>query len=261
MEEKPYGKFSLDQLKQLTEILDESSNTATAFEEAFNKAGSKRIKSKLGEDFSWSHYYEMPFHSHITCAVFILNWKDDLDTAAKSEDPQQYFLNFLQQLDPEQEWTGGYKGYFDTHHLVEIIVSIIRTVKSIMVYRKSLSTLIEEAVSGSDKALFDAIRIDRSIVNCEVAKHRISYAEMTGDKKFFQHLNKAIKGPDRKHWVSLEHMKFMMYVLVEAGVDKAKNKDLEDLFVEHLKLYPKTPGAQKNLHEQFLKTRNVYHRK
>jgi len=62
--------------------------------------------------------------------------------------------------------------------------------------------------------MFDAIRIDRTIVTCSIAKQRINFAEMVGDKEFFRHLNSAIKGPNRKHWANLEITKYMMQALV-----------------------------------------------
>ncbi len=252
MESKAYGNFTSDQLKQLSDLVGKSRNLAPMLEEAFVEAGPEKIKSVLGDTFSWTHFYEMPFKDHITWSVLILDIQDEIKKAAESEDPQQYILDFFSRNEPDQDWQGGFQGKFEKRHLVEVVISIFRTMKSIMVYQKSLSTLVAEAGQGNDKALFDAIRIDRSIVGCATAKHRISYAEMTGDKMFFQHLNKALKGPNRKHWVGLEEMRYMMYALVDAGVDQLSGGDLEQLFVDHLKLYSLTPGAQKNLQKHFL---------
>jgi hypothetical protein len=119
--------------------------------------------------------------------------------------------------------------------------------KSIMVYQKSLSTLIEEVRQGHEKALFDAVRIDRTMLACPSIIHHISMAELKGDKKFFLHLKSALKGPSRKHMVALEELRYMMQALVETGSDHLNGENLEQLFVEHLKLYPWTPSAQNNL--------------
>lgn len=133
--------------------------------------------------------------------------------------------------------------------------------KSLMVYQKSLSTLVEEVRNGDDKSLFDAVRIDRTVLACSPVVHRVSMAELTNDKAFFLHLKKAIKGPSQKHMVALDPLRYMMAALVDSGGDHLSRQEIEELFVDHLKLYPKTPGGQKNLYEQFLKTKKVHHRK
>ena len=256
MIDKPYGKYTLDQLKKFVELLHESRNIAPELEKIFHETDPKRLKAILGESLSWSHFYEMPFNKHISSGLLVLDWKDDFKKAVQSEDPQQYIFDFFEQLDFDKEWNGGHQGKFKMHHLVEIVISFFRTMKSIMVYQKSLSTLIEEVTQGRDKSLFDAVRIDRTIVGCSAVKYRISMAEMTNDKKFFRHLNNALKGSSKKHWVGQEELRYMMQALVETGADQLNGKNLEQLFVEHLQLYPKAPTAQKNLYERFLATKN-----
>lgn len=255
METKPYGKFTLEQLKQLLELVDDTRHLAPTLEKVLREAGVAKVQSILGETFSWIHFYEMPFKEHIAWSLLVLDWQDEIRKAARSDDPQQYVFDFFRQLDFDDEWKGGYQGKFEKRHLLEVVISIFRTMKSIMIYHKSLSKLVEEAGQGDDKALFDAIRIDRSIVGCAVAKHRISYAEMTGDKKFFLHLRNALKGPNQKHWVGLEEMRYMMKAIVDTGGDRVSGENLEQLFVEHLKLYPSTSSAQKNLQKHFLESK------
>lgn len=252
METKPYGKFTLEQLKQVLDLIHESRRVFPYLETVLREAGPEQVKTILGENFSWTYFYEMPFKEHIARSLFVLDWQHEIRKAARSNDPQQYALDFFSRIDFDKDWQGGYRGKYQKHHLLEVYLSVSRTMKSIMVYHKSLSTLLAEAAQGHDKALFDAIRIDRSIVGCAVAKHRISYAEMIGDKKFFNHLHKALKGPDQKHWVSLEEMRYMMKAIVDTGGDNISGDNLEELCVERLKLYPRTPGAQKNLLKHFL---------
>jgi hypothetical protein len=61
--------------------------------------------------------------------------------------------------------------------------------------------------------------------------------------------------------IALEPLRYMMAALVDMGVTNLSRQGVEELFVDHLGLYPKTPGGQKNLYEQFLKTKKIYHRK
>lgn len=121
--------------------------------------------------------------------------------------------------------------------------------------------MVEEVRSGHDKSLFDAVRIDRSMVACPSIAHRISMAELHGDQRFFLHLKKALKGPSRKHIIGLEEMRYMLQILAEAGPDRLSDENLEALFVDQLRLYPRTPDAQKNLRKHYAYSKKVNHRK
>lgn len=261
MIDKPYGKFTLDQLKQFNELVRDTRNLNPTFEKILRETDPQKLKAILGDNFSWFKYYEMPFNDHIAWSVLILDWQDELKRIAKSEDPQQAVLDFMGSPETDKEWQGGFQGYFKKSDLIAVVVSIIRTIKSIMIFQKSLSALIEEVRLGSEKALFDAVRIDRSIVGSPSVMHHISIAEMKGDKKFFLHLKSALDGPSGKYMASLELMRYMMIVLVDAGVNRINGENLEMIFVDHLKLYSKQPSAQKNLYEQFLKTKRINHLK
>lgn len=259
MSGKPYGKFTLKQLKELTDLLREARSLAPTLEQAFRESDPQRLKNILGENFSWFHYYEMPFNHHIAWAVIILDWQDEVKKAAESEDPQQAFLDFLNRS--EFDWDGGFQGHFEKKDLLAVIISLFRTMRSIMVFQKSLSALIEEVRLGGDRALFDAVRLDRTVVGCPTVIHRISIAEMKGDKEFFRHLKSALDGPSGKYQVTIEIMRYMMICLTDTGVERMNGDDLEKVFVDHLKIYCKQTSAQKNLYEQFLKTKKIHHLK
>lgn len=258
---KEYGKLTFEQLEILTNRIHEARQLGQSLERTMQEAEPEKLKTILGDNFSWFDFYELSFNEHIGAVVIIFGWQDALHHAVETDDPQQSFLDFVDSLDPDDDWQGGYQGMFEKKHLVSAVVSMIKTIKSIMVYQKSLSTLIEEVRAGNDKSLFDAVRIDRSIVASPSIAHRISMAELLGDQKFFLHLKKALKGPSRKHMVGLEEMRYMLHVLVEAGPDQLSNQALETLLVDQLKLYPMTPGAQKNLSKHYAYSKKVHHRK
>lgn len=100
--------------------------------------------------------------------------------------------------------------------------------------------MIEEARSGNDASLFQAVRIDRSIAACLTFVDRIAKAELENDKKFFLHLRSALKGPSKKHWEAYKDLRYAFYVLRESGFNKMSNAQLEDLLVHKLKLYKDT---------------------
>jgi len=261
MIKKPYGNYTLDQLKQFTDLVRESRNIAPELEKVMQKTNPQKLNAILGNNFSWFQFYELSFNEHIQAGMLILDWQDAIKRSAQSDDTQQYVFNFFNNLDPDKEWQGGYNGLFELRYLVALVMSIFRSIKSIMIYQKSLSTLIEEIRQGHKKALFDAVRIDRTMLACPSIIHFISMAELKRDNKFFPGLKNALKGPSAKHWGAQEELRFMMQALVEGGVTGFTGDNIEQLFVDHLKLYLKTPGAQKNLLKQFLQTKKINHRK
>ncbi len=261
MTQKEYGKFTAEQLETISGYISEARQSGQLLEPLFQQAPAEKLQSILGDDFTWCDLYELPFGEHVGLMVLILNWQNELKIALQSEDPQQHFFDFIADIDFDKNWQGGYQGCFEQSHLVGVLVSLVKTIKSIMVYHKSLNQLLEEVRSGNDKSLFDAVRIDRSMVACPTFAHRISMAELKNDKKFFIRLNKSLKGPSGKHMVGLEELRFMLNVLVVDGPDQITDKGLETLLVEKLKLYPKTPGAQKNLRKQYAYSKKINHRK
>lgn len=252
---KPYGKLTAEQIELFSKLVQDTRDLAPSLEEFFREADLDQLITILSDDFTWVHFYEMSFSKHVTQAVLIMNWQDVLKNAVESGDPQQAFFDFINHPESDQDWDGGYQNLFNKEHLFGLGVSIVRTLKSIMIYQKSLSTLIEDVRQGNDKSLFHAVSIDRSVLACTPVRRRISLAEMRGDKKFFQSLAKAMRGPSGKHWVSQEALRFMMFAIVDCGVEKLSSEHLESLFVDRLGLYSKQPGAQKNLYELFLKTK------
>ena len=261
MIKKPYGNYTLDQLKQFTDLVRESRNMAPELEKVMQEINPQKLNTILGNNFSWFLFYELSFNEHIQAGMQILDWQDAIKPSTQSDDPQQYVFNFFNNLDPDKDWQGGYNGLFELRDLVGLVVSIFRTIKSIMIYQKSLSKLIEEVRQGNEKALFDAVRIDRTMLACPSIIHFISMAELKDDNKFFLSLKSALKGPSAKHWIAHEELRFMMQTLVEGGLAGITGDNIEQLFVDHLKLYTKTPGAQKNLLKQFLQTKKINHRK
>lgn len=146
MSGKPsYGKFTLEQFKHFNDLFQESQKIAPEFEKVMQETEPQKITKILGEKFSWYHYYEMPFNEHMAHGALILDWQDDLHRIAKSPDPQKAFFEFFHRnLNSDDEWTGGYQERYEKKDLIALLISTFRTMKSLMVYQKSLSTLIDE---------------------------------------------------------------------------------------------------------------------
>jgi hypothetical protein len=69
----------------------------------------------------------------------VLGLQEMHHSAAQSDDPQQACLDYLQNLDADPEWQGGFQGIFDTSDLTNATISIFKSMQSLMVYQKSLS--------------------------------------------------------------------------------------------------------------------------
>ena len=126
-----------------------------------------------------------------------------------------------------------------------------------MVYQRSLSALVEEVRQGDDRALFDAVRVDRSIVACPTIASRISRAELCEDREFFLRLKKAFKGLSRKHWEAYNDLRYVLFVLREFGLDKLSDEELEKLLVHELKVYRNIPSARRNLRKLYAESRKI----
>lgn len=98
---------------------------------------------------------------------------------------------------------------------IAVLVSFQRSVMSIMLYQRSMSKLVEETREGDDEALFKAVRVDRSAMACPTITARISRAELMGEKRFFERLRSALKGPSKKHWEAYSDLRYSLVVLRE----------------------------------------------
>lgn len=101
-----------------------------------------------------------------------------------------------------------------------------------------LNELIERARNGDTKALFDAVKIDTSVIGCPSVVDKISTATRLQDKRFFAKLKAAINGKKEKlRQANFQKMRLVFKVLHEAGATRLTDTQLHHLFVEELKLY------------------------
>lgn len=77
--------------------------------------------------------------------------------------------------------------------LIRINLSHVYSILSQLVHKKPMKKLIEDARSGIDEALFNALQIDKTLFNAEWVRKRIIKAQYTGDHYFFEGLANSIK--------------------------------------------------------------------
>lgn len=260
-EPKEYGKLTATQFKNLISKLPEIRRQQSELTDLVRSTPKGRLEEILSNDFAWASLYEMTLVEHLTLLMLALDKVDFLHYAARAPDPQQTFMDEFDAGDDE-EWTGGWKGMFEKKHLVGLVFALQRTILSIMMYHRTLHDLVDAVrQSNDDDALFDAVRLDRSIVACEPVADRISKAELMHEKHFFIRLRNALKGPSQKHWQAYQDLRYALYVLRDLGFDKLSDDQLENLLVHQLKVYPNTYNARRNLRKQYTQSKKIKHLK
>lgn len=259
--QKEYGKLTAEQFKQLILQLPEMRKEQKSLEEVVKSASKERIYELLEKDFYWAEVYELTFVEHLALLMMAMDKVELLKESKKAPDPTQHFLDNFEFDDDPDHWTGGWKGLFEKQDLIGLVFALQRTILSIMIYQKTIQTLVEEVRQGNDDSLFDAIRVDRSSMACPTFAARIAKAEFTGDKHFFIRLKNALKGPTQKYWQSYQDLRFALFTLSDLGFDKLTDDQLIDLLVHQLKVYPDRFEAKKNLRKQYNQSKEINHLK
>lgn len=259
--EKEFGKLSLDQFKRLIDDLQELKSEGKSLERLVREAPKDKIFNFVGEDFVWAEVYELSFIEHLALMLILMKKIDFMKEVRQASDPTQYFIDNFEFNDDPDEWSESWNGLFNKGDLVGLVIALQRSILCILIYQKTLHTLIAEVDEGNDDALFDAVRIDRSILSCPTVAKRISLAEFQNDKHFFLRLNKSLKGLSRRHWESYQDLRFSLFVLRQLGFDQLSDSQLESLLVDQLKVYPKSYNARKNLRKQYSESKKINHLK
>ena len=117
-------------------------------------------------------------------------------------------------------------------------VSMHNALRCVLFHGCFLNELIERIRTGDDKALFDAVRIDTTVIGCLSVSCRISKAALLKDNRFFAKLKAAINGKmAKREQANFQKMRLVFEVLHEAGASRLSDAQLQQLFVEELNLY------------------------
>jgi hypothetical protein len=253
---KRYRKLTVEQFRQVLATLAELKHLDGELREAVRAAPKDRLDAMLEQGFAWASIYELPLMEHLALVVLAIGKADVLHQAAQSDDPQQMILDNMAVDDPD-DWEGGDKGLFEKRHVVGLAFALQRSIISIMTHYKSLSALVQEVREGNDRALFQAVRIDRSITACPTIADRIAKAELADDRRFFIHLRNALKGKSAKHWQAFDEMRYAFALLRELGIDDLSDEELERLLVDDLGVYKPNPNARENLRKHYQASKRV----
>lgn len=259
--QKEYGKLTAEQFKHLIQKLPEIRKQEHSIGELVKSVSKDRLNELFEKDFYWSKLYELTFIDHLAVLVMALDKIEFLEEAKTTPDPTQHVIDHFRIEGDFENWDGGWNGLFKKQDLIGLVFTLQKTILSIMIYQKTMQTLVDEVRQGHDDSLFDAVRLDRSSVACPTFAARISRAEFTNDKHFFLRLRNALKGPTQKHWQSYQDLRFALFTLRDLGFDNLTDDQLVNLLVKQLKVYPDRFEAKKNLRKQYNQSKKINHLK
>ncbi|MDB5852861.1 MAG: hypothetical protein JWR22_902 [Herminiimonas sp.] len=239
----------MSQLIQMLPILDDARPVLAA-----QMRSSESAAEFLKPGLAWGGFYDMTITEHLACFCMVAGLLEPLVLAAATNDPVAEL--FKPDAGPDcQEWNGGTEGQFGWHDLLGALYSLLGSVESVVLYGYYLNELLAMSFEdGDDEALFNAIRVDPMVVTSEKAAHRISVAVVKDDQRFLKSMQNALKGKTGKQARYLKKFKFLMQLLLEAGMLGKPNKEIRALALQ-LGAYANDPNAEKNLNAQILKFR------
>ena len=241
MNNKEFGKYTLDQLVGLCEGVGQL--RALEYEVlAEFQAKPEKLRSLLTPHFYWAALYERPFLDVLAMLTVASGMSEEVMAMALLPDPQDAALS---SVDIESDSSTG----VNFSHIFTLLYAVTKSKECLMIYDHHMHDLIAKIRQGSDKALFKAVRIDRSVVASPTVADRITMAEIEEDRSFLKELGKAIAAGPPKQSADYPDLRFMLATLEEEAVlDRLSQADEYQLFVRELRVYPDNDDAPRSLH-------------
>jgi hypothetical protein len=216
------------------------------------------IKDKLlnedTEPFVWYYLYELPFRQHINLANAaivqgyagflqveqVTDWyRQVVDTPGQIgalPDVYRQIDHHFDAMEPSEE--DMKKLLPNVAGIFGLGMSLHYSLRCVLYHGCFLNELIERIRDGDDKALFDAVRIDPTVIGCISVSCRISKAALLQDNSFFAKLKAAINGKmAKREQANFQKMRLVFEVLHEAGASRLSDSQLHQLFVDELDFY------------------------
>ncbi|WP_322469141.1 hypothetical protein SOM08_14095 [Hydrogenophaga sp. SNF1] len=250
--EKEFGKLTAAQFSELIHFTPKLLQLVGDLGSHMADASASRFDALLpGSYGDYCHVYEESFVGHLSIVIVMMNRHLDVHKIAQTTGPQEEILSIVRNMGEPEDHRPLFEGV-DESMAMALIYSIGQTVTSMATYGRSISGLLHDARERGDlDALFKVIRMDRAVIGCPTAMQRIARAQLRNNKAFFTRLRSALAGPGKKQWEGLHPMRYAFILLSEMGIHDLSDAQLETLMVDTLKVYPKSPGARKNLRAQY----------
>jgi hypothetical protein len=254
MTENYYAKgLTAENLRQLLEFWPIFSAEANDVQKMFIE-DKDEVLNENTEPFAWCHLYELPFNQHMASVLAVM--VQGSEGLINVDQVKSWF----QQIADTPGQIGAIPGisdlidqHFDETDLSDehakrlrpnvagifgLSMSMLHTLRCVLYHGCFMNELIERIRTGDDKALFDAVRIDPTVIGCISVSFRISKAALLRDNSFFAKLKAAINGKmAKREQANFQKMRLVFEVLHEAGATRLSDSLLHQLFVEELKLY------------------------
>ena len=238
-----YGKYTADHLRLLIDLLpvleEESAKTKQVIQENPEKLFSQ------GALYTWHEFYELPFSEHLSRCIAGLGLSGNVAAICSAPNHIEAIAADISAPDSslDEELASIVKGSGTEpgkglHYAYALVTSVHNSFRSLMVYGCYLNDLIAQARSGDVLALFNAIRIDPTIVGSKTASTYITAAQTVGDVTFLAKLKAALNGKfEKRNQANFQKMRVVLRVLAEAGAGRLTDEQLHELFVKELNLY------------------------
>ena len=237
---KKYGNLTVGTLHYLVETLTTLEVYKSELSELIQQASDDKKEKIFESNFSWASLYRRPFYKNLFSLLFISGLSNVIKKAKKRK-PANRAEEVIDEIESVTEYTGGPFGLFKEKHLIASFYPIAKNVDAISLYGTTMNRLLKRATEeNDDKAFFQAVRIDRSVISYKGMTSRIARAEMEGDEYFFKLLRNALtaKVGDLADYALL---RYILAALHESNaLDDLSQKEAYELLVTELRLYPQT---------------------
>lgn len=252
-----YANFSAADLRLLLTFLPQFESELGQVPQLFSGSATDNFTTE-NLPFAWCVLYEMSPIKHFSLAFAALGLAGELQQVAAGDNAIQKMEELSNAVDgllaKEVERLPEDQKEAFTAHALAIAMSMMHSLRCLLVYGRYLNELIEEAREGApnlrDKALLNAIRIDPTVVGCPTAISRISRAVVLKDQQFLTKLRSAMSGKlGASESSTYQKLRLVLQVLHESGGVNLNDDELQNLFVKELDIYADSAGASKNLSE------------
>lgn len=242
-----YGNTSVESIRIFLNLWPSISSELNSFWNDISEDEHLLFNDKT-EPIVWCHFYELPFGQHPNHVNLNLLNNPDLDVILEkqhsSADPIGSLPDTLLQarilhdesIIPTREQALDLMPSISYH--LGYGFSCYFSLKSIIHYGCFINELITRVRLGDDVALFNAVRVDPTVIGCRSVIARISKARVLQDDSFLKKLRSAINGkPKSRDQKNYQKMRLVLQVLVDANAPRLNDDQLHHLFVESLGLY------------------------
>lgn len=217
----------------------------------------------------WCNFYELPFLEHLARCVAALGIVDDVKEIAAAPNQIEAVAAMLAGMDAEIDAAFESASQEELEQIKEgipfllaLVNSVHNSLRCLLAFGCYLNDLVARARAGDEASLFNAIRVDPTVIGCPTAVAYLSRAVLIDDKRFMTKLKAALSGKlQKREQANFQKMRIVLQVLFEAGAEQLTDEQLHELFIKELRLYSADSRAgdvTKNLRKfanQYMKAR------